>query len=247
MTQELARLYDTKFFEDHADGVRRSAAVVVPLVNKLVRPRSVLDVGCGVGTWLSEWVSQGVTDHLGLDGDYVDRAALQVHSTNFRSMDLRSPFSLDRQFDLVESLEVAEHLEESCADAFVQSLASHADTVLFSAAIPGQGGTHHVNEQWPTYWVTKFARYGLQVFDVIRPAIWMDQRIDCWYRQNILLFSKRTDFDVCDTRIDVVHPDYWEARKNTPPSLRQCLSSLPVAVTSTVRNKLLSAGKQRRH
>jgi SAM-dependent methyltransferase len=245
--EKLGQQYDTAFFEDHAAGSRRSAAVVVPLVNDLVRPKSVLDVGCGVGTWLSEWANQGITDFLGLDGDYVDRAALQVSSDNFRSTDLRSPFSLGRQFDLVESLEVAEHLEESRADAFVQSLANHADTILFSAAIPGQGGRHHVNEQWPSYWIEKFSRRGLHVYDVIRPVIWTDRRIDHWYRQNVLLFSKNIEFDADETRIDVVHPDYWEARINGPLSLRQCISGLPGAIASTARNRLLSAGKRRRN
>jgi SAM-dependent methyltransferase len=243
--KELGQEYDPLFFEDHAAGSRNSAAVVVPLINKLVQPKSVLDVGCGVGTWLSQWADQGVTDLLGLDGDYVDRAALQIPASNFRSVDLQSSFSLGRQFDLVESLEVAEHLDESCADSFVRSLANHADTVLFSAAIPGQGGRHHVNEQWPSYWVPIFSRYGLEVFDIIRPVIWTDRRIEYWYRQNILVFSKRTDFNGCDTLLDVVHPDYWEARIYGPLTLRQSLSSLPGAVTSAVRNRLLSARKRR--
>ncbi len=244
MTRDLASKYDTAFFEHYAPGTRKSAAVVVPLVNKLVRPESVLDVGCGVGTWLAEWINQGVTDVLGLDGDYLDSAAMQIEPTTFLPVDLRSPFSLGRRFDLVESLEVAEHLEESCADAFVQSLASHADTVLFSAAIPGQGGTHHVNEQWPSYWAEKFAHAGLKPFDVIRPTIWADRRVDCWYRQNILLFSKKRAFDVDDACIDVVHPEYWETHYTHPP-VRQLVGKFPAAVTSAVRNMLPSLGKRR--
>jgi hypothetical protein len=165
-----------------------------------------------VGTWLAEWVSRNVTDVLGVDGDNVDRPAMQIQSGNFRPTDLRSPFWLGRRFSLVESLEVAQDLAESCVDDFVKSLARHADTVLFSAAIPGQGGAHHVNEQWPSYWVTKFSHVGLMLFDVIRPNIWADRRVDWWYRQNILLFSKGPAFDVHDTCIDLVHPEYWEAR-----------------------------------
>ena len=110
MGKELAPHYDTAFFEHHADGSRRSAAAVIPLVNALVKPASILDVGCGVGTWLSEWASRGVTDLLGLDGDYVDRAALQIPLSSFCAMDLQRPSSLNRKFDLVESLEVVEHL-----------------------------------------------------------------------------------------------------------------------------------------
>jgi SAM-dependent methyltransferase len=240
MSQELSSQYDAAFYERGASDSRKSAAVVVPLVNKLVRPESVLDVGCGVGAWLAEWVSQGVTDVLGLDGEYVDRAMLQIESTDFLPVDFRSRFSLGRRFDLVESLEVAEHLEEPYADAFVQSLASHADTVLFSAAIPGQGGTHHVNEQWPSYWVAKFSHVGLGLFDIIRPLIWADGRVGRCYRQNILIFSSQLTFDVDNARIDVVHPEYWEAE----PSLRQLIGGLPTAVRSAVRNRLPVVGNR---
>ena len=240
MTENLARAYDEAFFEGLEAGSRRSASVVVPLVQKLVRPKSVLDVGCGVGAWVAEWINQGVTDVLGLDGEYVDKSMLQIPLTSFQSTDLRNPFSLGRRFDLVQSLEVAEHLEESCADAFVQSLVDHADTILFSAAIPGQLGKHHVNEQWPSYWAEKFSHFGLKSFDVVRPTIWMDQRVDCWYRQNTILFSKESSFDVSDTCIDVVHPEYWEELNAHPP-----LRRLPGAFAYAMRYRLSPLIKRR--
>ena len=242
MPQELAPHYDGTFFERLAHGARPSAAAVIPLVIKLARPGSVLDVGCGVGSWLAEWISAGVPDVLGLDGDYVDRAALGVPAANFRSADLSHPFSLGRRFDLVQSLEVAEHLDESCADGFVASLTAHADTVLFSAAIPGQGGTHHVNEQWPSYWIAKFARHGFRAFDVIRPAIWAEPMIEYWYRQNTLLFSSTLTFDVGPTCIDVVHPDFWaahqEADRDAHPPLSRLVAHLPGSARAAARNRL---------
>jgi SAM-dependent methyltransferase len=238
MARALTQRYGAAFFDGQSSGSRRSAEVVVPLVNGLVRPGSVLDVGCGVGTWLAEWVSEGVTDVIGLDGGYVDRAAMQIQPAKFRPADLRNPFSLGRRFGLVESLEVAEHLDETCADAFVRSLVSHSDTVLFSAAIPGQGGTHHVNEQWPSYWVTKFTRAGLRLFDVIRPAIWNDRRVDWWYRQNILLFSKSPAFDMYDTCIDIAHPEFWEARQKSYPLVRQIAGKLPPGLTRALRSRV---------
>lgn len=246
MGKELAQQYDTAFFEEYVSGAHRSAAVVVPLVNSLVRPRSVLDVGCGTGVWLLEWINNGVTDVLGLDGNYLSATTLQIPPANFRSADLQRSFSLDRKFDLVQSLEVAEHLDESCADTLVKSLAVHADTILFSAAIPGQGGIHHVNEQWPSYWIEKFSSHGLQVFDIIRPTIWTDPRVERWYRQNIFLFSKRADFRVSSTLVDVVNPDSWKVVRNSRPSLRECVSSLPGAMSAEARKRLPLTVKWRR-
>jgi hypothetical protein len=211
---------------------------MVPIVNSLVRPKSVLDVGCGVGTWLAEWTCQGVSDIHGLDGDYIDGALLQIHPSSFQAADLRTPFSLGRRFDLVQSLEVAEHLDESCADTFVQSLAAHADIVLFSAAIPGQGGTHHVNEQWPSYWYEKFLSLGFQLYDIVRPAIWSNQRISWWYRQNAMIFSKSLTFEPVQACIDVVHPECLHANQNRILPLRHLVAELPAAVKSAVRNRI---------
>src|SRR5690606_35475831 len=110
----------------------------------------------------------------------------------FRRTDLGTPISESSRFDLSISLEVAEHLPESRADVFVDNLTRLSDAVLFSAAIPGQGGTGHVNEQWPTYWIERFAARGFRLADVVRPAIWEDDRMPYWYRQNTLLFVKES-------------------------------------------------------
>jgi SAM-dependent methyltransferase len=233
MKNEAGTEYDTSFFDSQAPGSRKSASVVVPLVDKLVGPTSVLDVGCGIGTWLAEWESRGITDVFGLDGEYVDNSAMQVPREKFRSLDLRNPFSLGRRFDLVECLEVAEHLEEQYADTFVESLASHADTILFSAAIPGQTGSHHVNEQWPSYWIAKFVGLGFMPFDVIRPRIWTDPHVEVWYRQNIMLFSRTLTFERFDDFVDVVHPDLWEFGNH---SMRFILGNLRRAIVHNLRN-----------
>lgn len=239
MVTHLAAQYDASFYEEQSRGSRNSARVVVPIVDGLIHPKSVLDVGCGMGTWLAEWQNHGVTDAIGLDGEYVDQCALQIERSLFRPVDLTNGFSLDRKFDLVQSLEVAEHIDESRADQFIHSLTCHGDLILFSAAIPGQGGTHHVNEQWPSYWVEKFSRAGFQVYDIIRPIIWMDSRIDPWYRQNILIFSKERTFDAPESLLyDVVHPDILSAKINDSRNLHILWHALPAALSHAVRLRL---------
>lgn len=180
---------------------------VVPIVMELTRPQSVVDVGCGLGTWLAVFGEAGVPDVVGVDGDYLDRSLLCIAEDQFITADLTKPFRLDRRFDLVVSLEVAEHLPEAAADVFVQTLVSLSDTILFSAAVPGQGGQNHLNEQWPAYWQEKFAQYGYEFHDVIRKKIWDNERVDWWYRQNTFLVRKVRDGEVALRKIDpIVHP-----------------------------------------
>ncbi|MFC4873600.1 class I SAM-dependent methyltransferase [Negadavirga shengliensis] len=170
-----------------------AAEVVLPILFSIIdKPESVLDVGCGIGTWLHVFKNQGVQEVFGIDGDYVDGEMLSkyIDQNEFQALDLEKSFDLDKKFDLVISLEVAEHLNEYTAHIFVDSICRHSDIILFSAAIPGQGGQNHINEQWPEYWARIFQKHGYVFLDPIRPLIWEDSRVDFWYRQNIFLVVK---------------------------------------------------------
>ena len=197
-----------------------SAEVLVPVVLDLIQPRSVVDVGCGTGEFLRVFAKHGVADILGIDGKYLDRSLLAIPETSFRAVDIRQPFTLSRTFDLALCLEVGEHLDAVYAATLVTTLTSLAPVVLFSAAIPEQGGAHHVNEQWPDYWAELFAEHAYVPVDAIRKRIWDDGRISVWYRQNSLLFcveeclSKNSKLSreaeaTCKSMLSVVHPVYF--------------------------------------
>jgi 2-polyprenyl-3-methyl-5-hydroxy-6-metoxy-1,4-benzoquinol methylase len=181
--------YTSEFFDTIRGGSRRSAQAVVPIVLQLVQPKSIIDVGCGDGSWLSVFRELGVSDMVGLDGDYVDRRLLQIPQDQFRATDLSSPFGLSRTFDLAICLEVAEHLPPQSAEGFVNALTQLAPGVLFSAAIPLQGGTQHLNEQWPDYWAALFKTHDYLPIDCIRERIWKNENVEWFYAQNILLFA----------------------------------------------------------
>lgn len=185
-----ATLYTDAFFRAQRDASRRSAEAIVPIVLDLLRPRSVIDVGCGVGTWLAVFAARGVADICGVDGAHVDRRLLQIPPDRFLARDLRRRLRIGRRFDLVVSLEVAEHLPARCARGFVDSLTSLGSAVLFSAAIPFQGGHGHVNEQWPAYWAARFRARGYTLVDGIRQRVWDRADVEWWYAQNILLFVR---------------------------------------------------------
>jgi SAM-dependent methyltransferase len=185
--------YTIKFYEGLRDGAARSAEVIVPLVLHLLPVRSVVDIGCGDGSWLSVFQKLGVDEVLGLDGEYVDPSLLQIPRDSFQARDLTKRFDLGRVFDLAVSLEVAEHLPADSAPVFVECLTRLAPVVLFSAAIPFQGGSHHVNEQWPERWAALFRKHEYLPVDFIRKRVWQNDAVEWWYAQNTLLFA-RTDF-----------------------------------------------------
>jgi SAM-dependent methyltransferase len=180
--------YTSNFFRRIAPSATDSARVIVPRLIELVQPRSVVDVGCGTGSWLRVFKECGVHDVLGIDGSYVPAGSREVPPHQFHEHDLTQPLRLDRRFDLALSLEVGEHLPANSAEAFVQTLVAAAPVVAFSAAVPQQGGTQHVNEQWPEYWSARFADRGYSAIDCIRGAVWQDPKVAWYYAQNLLLF-----------------------------------------------------------
>lgn len=168
-----------------------AARVIVPLVQKPLRVSSVADFGCGEGAWLRVWKELGAADVLGIDGPWVDPRRLLVERHEFAVQNLQQPLDLGRSFDLVESIEVAEHLDASAARTFVATLCAHAPRVLFSAAVPGQGGEHHVNEQPYEYWRALFAEQGFEPFDALRPRLQDRAELAAWHRFNLLLYVRR--------------------------------------------------------
>ncbi len=228
--------YDAAYYEGIDRTAEMAAPIVAPLIVEIAQPKSIVDVGCASGQWLNAFRNLGVEDFLGIDGKWIDAAQLQIPVENFARRNLSQPFEIDRQFDVAMTLEVAEHLPPESAEDFVESLVRLAPLIVFSAAIPGQGGTNHLNEQWPDYWAELFGRHDYVGFDLIRPQIWDDLRVPVWYRQNIGIFA-RTDraAGLGGPGIrPMVHPEMFGG----PPGIRGLFRELPGAVRRAVRRRL---------
>jgi SAM-dependent methyltransferase len=214
-------------FAEHGgdlQGSVASAEVVVPLVIDWLHPRSVLDVGCGFGAWMQAFLDAGVPSVHGVDSGSSDE--LTVDAGLYTQHDLRdgAPAVADR-FDLVVCLELAEHLPATAARRLIDSLCQISDRVLFSAAIPGQGGPRHINEQRQSYWANLFAEQGFAPYDRLRSQIWADDRVSWWYRQNILLYAPERVMgdEAVASVIDVVHPDLFDEARQVRRALRASL------------------------
>lgn len=189
-----------------------------------IRPESLCDVGCGYGFFLAaaqkKW---DVVDILGVDGDWVGFDEIEIPRENFLPKNLEKADGWpDRTFDLAASLEVGEHLSPSSADLLVERLAQLSDVVLFSAAIPGQGGQGHQNEQYMDYWAKKFEAFGRYPVDVLHERVWANKRLPYWFRQNLIIFASAhaleakpifRDYLVDDfSLLRRVHPFYYEKK-----------------------------------
>ena len=184
-------LYCNDFYAYHGDRSLESARVVAPLVLQAASIKSVIDIGCGIGTWLRAFSENGVEVIRGVDGDYVDPSQLYIALEYFTPADLAKPLNLEGHYDLAVCLEVAEHLDARAGSELIGTLTKLAQLVLFSAAAPGQGGIGHVNEQWLGYWRRLFEARGFKMIDLLRPVIREDRRVEWWYRQNIALFGEK--------------------------------------------------------
>jgi putative flippase GtrA len=212
--------YSEDFYKEMRNPNLMSAKKIVPIVISYISPKSIVDVGCGEGIWASVFKSSGVKDICGIDGHWVKVDELTIPKENFIVKDLEKPLELGRKYSLAVSLEVGEHLSNESSETFVKNLTDLAPVVLFSAAIPLQGGSRHINEQWPEYWEKKFATLGYVPVDCIRRKVWNDEDVSFFYKQNIFFFVSKSEisnypklkkeFDNGnDNALSLVHPHMY--------------------------------------
>ena len=254
--QVAAQPYGESFYESHIAGSQRSAKHILGYLYRFFAPVSVVDLGCGRGAWLKVSRELGSSVVHGYDGFWNTQADMLDPKITFTPVDLERELQVYRRYDLAISLEVAEHLKPESAASFARNLSRLSDVILFSAAIPGQGGTRHLNEQYQSYWGALFSCHRFAIFDMFRPVFWGEAEVELWYRQNAFLYvrqehplaarlRKSAIFELTDPRfMDCVHPELYEAKLSDlalPPTvmgvkqhIRDFLPSLARSVSRRV-------------
>lgn len=206
-------MYNESYYKKHETGSYQSAYRILKYLKSFINFHSVIDLGCGMGTWGKALNDLGINDFLGVDKHPYDSAYMLIPTIQYKQFDLEKKLSLSYKADLAISVEVAEHISFEYSDIFIKNLCSCSDIILFSAAIPHQGGTGHINEQSCSYWENIFNKYGYETVDSIRPYIWNDEQIEIWYRNNCILYIEKNSFEKFTADIpqntyplDIVHP-----------------------------------------
>ena len=192
-----------------------SAEKILNIIFQYYRPKNIIDVGCGSGSWLKAAGDMGVESLTGIDGKWLKREMLLSDDIKLITHDLDKSIPPSGNFELAISLEVAEHLPENRAESFIEDLCKLSNVILFSAAIPHQGGDHHINEQWQSYWYGMFRDNNYLCFDIIRHQLWEDELVKSWYKQNCLMYVHK-DFSEPFNKsnqskypLDIVHKDIY--------------------------------------
>lgn len=151
-------------------------------------PKRVIDLGCGRGNWLKVAQELGAEEVVGIEpfGDIAGDIGIPIIK-----WDLTKPWKPEgEKYDLAICVETAVHLNKRYADTLINTLSATSDLILWSAAVPGQGGVHHINEQPPAYWAKKFKAHGYECYD-LRELLWDNMDVEPWYRQNVLIYKRK--------------------------------------------------------
>nr|WP_257396143.1 class I SAM-dependent methyltransferase [Campylobacter lari]MCR2077807.1 class I SAM-dependent methyltransferase [Campylobacter lari subsp. concheus]MCR2087125.1 class I SAM-dependent methyltransferase [Campylobacter lari subsp. concheus] len=102
--------YDEKFYlsqmEESYNSAKELLKQITPLLPEI---NSVIDVGCGVGTWLKAWQDQNhKIKILGIDGNNVDKKYFYIDQNNYKKIDLSNNYK-----DILIHLKLADGNKES--------------------------------------------------------------------------------------------------------------------------------------
>jgi hypothetical protein len=186
--------YNSKYFKQQIFNCdyRLIAEAIVQQYN----PQSVIEFGCGKGDLSRAFASMGLSV-FAFDG-YANPDFYELENITFAKVDFNGTLALKthlaalkRKFDVAICLEVAEHLDPSVSSELIEVITSVSDVVIFSAAVPGQGGDGHINCRSREFWYDQFTKNNFEIADTIRVRLRGKDDVAVWYRLNVIDYVKR--------------------------------------------------------
>lgn len=185
-------IYDKNFFLENIEINEEVAEKSVPIIMKYFKPKKVIDFGCGPGVFLREFEKKGVKV-LGIDGSTPARENAVIDKEKILVKDLRQEVDIEGKFDLTICFEVAEHVETKYSETLVKNITKNSNTVLFTAAKKGQGGTDHINEQHPEFWIRLFEKQEFYLDKELTEELkkrMVEEKVIWWISDNLMVFKK---------------------------------------------------------
>jgi len=238
--------YEESYFSRRKNLSYSSALKILGLVKDFYSFSSAVDFGCGTGTWLKACMELECQTIQGFDG-FADPSSLCISSECFSKKLLGENIDLKKSYDLAICLEAAEHEKEKFSNLIVENLTKASKVILFSAALPGQGGTNHINEQPPEFWQKKFEDHRYTQFDIIRPIIWDDPAVAWWYKQNIFLYVHEESIEALKlldhanslTQKHIIHPECLSSKINELDIDNASVTNLSKALLKRIKKRLI--------
>lgn len=190
----LDTAYNKSFFKNRHKLSWRVPVVCNAITNSFPYLSSIIDFGCGIGEYVNGFLQRGI-DALGVEGTVNCIDKIVCPADRIKISDLRTIINFDRRYDLAVCFEVVEHIEDEYVPNLIANFNNASDSVLISAAPPGQGGHYHVNCQSKQYWIDAMKKadykFNSDMTDRIKSYFTHLYRkeIRCYY-DNLIYFDK---------------------------------------------------------
>tara|TARA_B100001093_G_C26847513_1_gene1023570 strand:- start:2945 stop:3694 length:750 start_codon:yes stop_codon:yes gene_type:complete len=238
--------YNDEYFNDFYEMSYKSAIEILKPILVLKSFKNIADIGCGAGAWLQACYDLSEDKEnlklTGVDGAYM-KDQKKFNKVNYIYKNLEKE-TLNGKFDFLISVEVAEHLNESSADFFIDSLCSLSDIILFSAAQIGQGGRNHLNEKSIGYWKNKFVLHGYRPYTFFKNKIWNKPIFDNfpYYISNSILYVKNHDDIFKKNTVNYLsnftHPNFLKMRSKENISFKEHLAFIFPSLIKGINKKI---------
>lgn len=219
------------------NGAYSAERIIGELLKFIPNPKSVLDLGCGMGAFGKAFETHGIQDITLIDHPSIQQKELLTSGSKFIAVDLDKTLPPPIKVDVAVCVEVLEHFSTRRALDILEYLCKSSSLILFSAAVPRQGGTGHLNEQTHEYWQNIFKERGFEYSDGFKINLLSDSQILYYYCQNIFLFYKKEQYEYLSAQPNITMPGFELRHKNIlnkPMGFRELLLEIPTAAKRSV-------------